>query len=349
MQSRKLAKRKKILVIQLRQLGDILLTTPCLRALKEEALAKGEESPEVVFLSHPMGRLVLRDNPYMDELVTYPPDGAWRAEWTLARQLRSRSFDLVFDFMNNPRSAFYARMTGAPERLAFTSARRPAYTLTVPKPQDAGYIVREKFELLKAAGFSPKDERLVFAWTDDDAQVYHKLLADRAEIAAAPLRVVLSATHRREVRRWPLVSYAALADRLVRDWGAAVLWLHGPGEESLVDEAIALCKERTFKMPPTSFRGMGAFLAQCDLFVGNSNGPSHVAVAVDVPSLQLHGHTRASSWCPNTERHKAVQSPEFGKLAMPTMGPISVDSVWECLSGMLPVVQAQKLKRQSHS
>ena len=338
-------KRKKILVIQLRQLGDILLTTPCLRALKEGATAKGEDQPEVVFLSHPMGRLVLRDNPYIDELVTYPPDSDWRGEWALARQLRARRFDLVFDFMNNPRSAFYARMTGAEERVAFTSARRPAYTLTVPKPSDPGYIVREKFALLSAAGFSPSDERLVFTWAQEDALVFHEFLASQPAIAGAPLRIVLSATHRREVRRWPLTSYAALADRLVREWGAAVMWLHGPGEEAVVDEAMTLTEERTFKMPPTTFRGMAAFLAQCDLFIGNSNGPSHVAVAADVPSLQLHGHTRAASWCPRTERHRAIQSPEFGKVPMPAMAPITVDAVWDELTRMRPTVQAQITKR----
>ncbi|MBM4251684.1 MAG: glycosyltransferase family 9 protein [Deltaproteobacteria bacterium] len=336
----------KILVIQLRQLGDILLTTPCLRALKEDAVASGAPEPEIVFLSHPMGRLVLRDNPYIDELVTYPTDRAWWAEWALARALRTRRFDLVFDFMNNPRSAFYARMTGAPQRLAFTSARRPAYTLTVPKPADAGYIVREKFALLRAAGLSPRDEHLVFTWAPEDALVFHEFLAAQPAVAGAPLRVVLSATHRREARRWPLASYAALADLLVREWGAAVLWLHGPGEEAVVDEVMTMAKEQTFKMPPTSFRGMAAFLAQCDLFVGNSNGPSHVAVAVEVPSLQLHGHTRAASWCPLTERHRAIQSPEFGKVPMPAMASITVDAVWEALRGMLPLVREVHAERQ---
>ena len=346
--ARRQADGQRILVIQLRQLGDILLTTPCVRALKvsgggaAEHSGKnlGEHEPEIVFLSHPMGRLVLSDNPYIDEHVTYDPNGGWRREWQLAQELRARRFDLVFDFMNNPRSAFYARMTGAPRRLAFRSARWPAYTQTIARPQEADYIVREKFKLLSAGGFKASDERLVFTWNEADTKAYRDFAAAVPAVASAPLRVVLSATHRREIRKWPLANYAALADRLVREWGAAVLWLHGPGEEGVVDQAMALAKEHTFKMPPTSFRGMAAFLAHCDLFIGNSNGPSHVAVAVDTPSLQLHGHTRAASWCPLNKRHQALQSPEFGNKPVPTMDAIALAAVWHQLDVMRPMIEA---------
>ena len=330
----------RVLIIQLRQLGDILLTTPCLKALKEGMLSASGEAAEVVFLSHPMGRLVLTDNPYLDDHVTYDPSGGWQLEWALARKLRARRFDYVFDFMNNPRSAFYAAMSGAPHRFAFRSARWPAYTQCVPKSEDPDYIVRHKFRLLAAAGVAAKDERLVFTWTAADAQVYRDFAAETPEVAAANLRIVLSPTHRREVRRWSLTSYAALADRLVTEWGASVLWLHGPGEEGVIDQAMALTKQKTYKMPATSFRAMAAFLAHCDLFIGNSNGPSHVAVAVDIPSLQLHGHTHAISWCPLTEHHRAIQSPEFGHKPMPSMDAITLSMVWHKLEVMHPMITA---------
>ena len=84
-------------------------------------------------------------------------------------------------------------------------------------------------------------------------------------------------------------------------------WLWGPGEEQEIDTAMALTKEPTTKAPKTSFREMAALIANTDLFIGNSNGPSHVAVAVDTPSLQLHGPTDGRSWCPDTPRHRFIQ------------------------------------------
>ncbi|MHA0111348.1 glycosyltransferase family 9 protein, partial [Klebsiella pneumoniae] len=83
---------------------------------------------------------------------------------------RARQFTHVFDFMNNPRSAFYTWMTGAPRRYAFDSTRWLAYTQTVPRSIRADYIVRDKFRLLRAAGIEASDERLVLPWTATDAE-----------------------------------------------------------------------------------------------------------------------------------------------------------------------------------
>ncbi len=334
---------ERILVIQLRQLGDILLTTPVLKAIKRE-----RPKAHLTFLSHGMGRLVLDQSPCVDEHFTYSDDFSKMQEWQLSKTLKERRFDLVLDFMNNPRSAFYALRAGG-ERWAFRSARRPAYSHVVPKAATAEYIVREKFRLLEAAGFAPADEKLVLPWFEAHTQPLMRMYAREARFREAPIKVILSPTHRREVRQWPLANYAELADRLTKEWGALVLWLHGPGEEAVVDEAMAHCRQPTLKAPKTNFREMAALIGNVDLFVGNSNGPSHVAVAANICSLQLHGPTNAISWCPMTERHQALQAPEFGKSPAPRMASITVDAAWTKLATMQRVVAAfaaeQKPKR----
>ena len=333
---------KRILLIQLRQLGDILLTTPCLRALKAV-----DPGCHITFLSHGMGRHILVGQPDLDELVTYGSDWPFWRELALARSLRRQSFDLVIDFMNNPRSAFYARMTGAPRRLAFTSARRFAYTATIPRPSGADYIVRDKFRLLAAAGVDDasltRSEffRPTFPWQPADARVAEEFWSASPALQTAPLRVGISPTHRRLARRWPLAAYAQLADLLVEKHGAQVVWLWGPGEEDLVREAMAHCRRPTRLAPPTSLRELGAFMAHLDLCIANSNGPSHIAVAVDTPSLQIHGPTRASSWCPMTSRHGAVSS------APQLLDELKVDTVYQALLPLWPAVTAAAAARLS--
>lgn len=333
---------EQILVIQLRQLGDILLTTPCLKALKKQ-----RPKARITFLSHAMGRLVLDDCPFLDEHFFYAGDATKLDEWRLAMTLRERQFDLVLDFMNNPRSAFYAFTSGAPRRLAFRSARRAAYTEVVPRPSLPRYIVRDKFELIKAAGFEPGDEGLVLPWNEGHTKPLFKLLGETPAFKEAPLRVALSPTHRRPVRRWPLPRFAALADRLQEEWGATVLWVWGPGEEALIDEVRAFCRTPTVKAPKTSFREMAALVANCDLFIGNSNGPSHVAVATGICSLQLHGHTSAAAWCPLSEKHRAVQAPEFQQMRQPTLEGITPESVWTALEGMRATLDQQTASRKA--
>lgn len=323
---------KRILIIQLRQLGDILLTTPCLRAIKED-----DPGHHIVFLSHPMGQLVLDGNEYIDEHWQYSETIKGSIE--LIQRLRAGRFDLVFDFMNNPRSALFAFACRGAHKYSFESSSRSwVYDKTIVRPKNSDYIVREKFQLLASAGIRANNEALILGTRATDFGSWNEYLKHHPAASKAPLRVVLSPTHRRTERQWPGERYAQLADRLTKEWNAAVFWLWGPGEEGFVDAIQSQCREKTYKTPPTKFGEMSAFIAKSDLFIGNSNGPSHVAVALDTCSIQLHGPTEMRAWCPLTAKHRAIQK---GR----TMSVISVDDVWAAASSFKGLVEAEAAKK----
>ncbi len=322
-------KPQRILLIQLRQLGDILLTTPCVAAIKEDNPAH-----EIVFLCHEMGKRVLGDNALLTELWTYRETDSLWAQLQLLRRIREQPFDIVFDFMNNPRSLLFSCVARSPKKIAFTSKRSWFYTETISKTPYQNYIVREKFLLLEAAGFHPEQEDLLLPLPTQAFACVDTFLQENPVLQQSSMRVVLSPTHRRPARKWDPARYVALAERLTTEWGATVIWVWGPGEKEEVEALQAQCKVKTWLSPPTSFPELAAFLKRMHLFVGNSNGISHLAVAMNTPSLQLHGPTSARSWCPLTGRHKALQSPEFGVQPHATLDPISVELVWETLAGV---------------
>ena len=315
---------QRILLIQLRQLGDILLTTPAIRAVREFY-----PDAELHFLAHKMGNLILKDNPHIDRLITYTEKDSVFAQLKLMKELRQNRYDLVIDFMYNPRSAIFALSTGCKTRVAFPSRRNFAFTKIVPKPP-SDYIVREKFHILQALDIPASNENLVLPWREKDLGPYGDFLAKHQLDKTRP-RMVLSATHRREVRQWPRERYASLADELVRKYKAVVIWAWGPGEKDFVEEARSLCKEETLMAPDTSFSELAAFFANCDLFIGNSNGPSHVAVSSRIPSLQLHGPTIAKAWCPNNTIHHSVQEAE--------MADISLEQISLKVTEMMPIIE----------
>jgi ADP-heptose:LPS heptosyltransferase len=324
---------RRILLIQLRQLGDILLSTPCAREIKRD-----DPSAKITFLSHKMGRLVLDQSPFVDEHLFYDDSMSLFESLRLAQGLRRKKFDMVIDFMGNPRSALFSLVSGAKNRISFQSSRSFCYTRTIPKGGSADYLVREKFRLLREAGFSPQNETLILPWSEKDTGPLLQFMAENDAFRRSPLRVVMSPTHRRENRKWPAARYAELADRLTREWGAVIVWLWGPGpEKEEVEQIRKACKEPSFLAPATNFREMAAFVANADLFIGNSNGPSHVAVAVDTCSIQLHGHTDQRTWCPMSRKHRSIQSAEFGSPGA-TLDSIKVTDVWRLLEEFQPEI-----------
>ncbi|MDQ3235592.1 MAG: glycosyltransferase family 9 protein [Pseudobdellovibrionaceae bacterium] len=332
---------RNILLIQLRQLGDILLTTPSFREMK-----RAWPDAKITFLSHPMGRLIVDDNPYVHRHITYDPKGGWRQDWKLIQELRAARYDLVLDFMYNPRSALYARATGAPRRLAFPSRRSFFFTEIVPQGDRIEYIVREKFRYLQHLGIQPVSPQLDLPWGESHTGPLLQLLQEAPDFSQAPLRVAISPTHRRAERQWPVERYARIADRLHQEWGASVLWLWGPGEEEFVRQAMAFCEQPMRLAPKTSFRELASLIANCDLFLGNSNGPSHVTVAVDTPSLQLHGPTYAATWCPMTDRHQARQAHAGTPEGRGPITAIGEAEVWETLEHMQALLRKSAESRQ---
>ena len=324
---------KKILVVQLRQLGDILLTTPVCEALK-----KKYPEAHISFLSHPMGKLVLDNNPYIDEILYYPLKN--KDYPSFLYKLRSAEFDLVFDFMFNFRSAFFSRITGAKKRVSFESRRGFFFTdLVARNAKEKMYIAQDKFRLLEQVGIYEKAPNLTLTWSEKDLE---KTKAFLNQFDQKDIRVIMSPTHRREKRKWNLKKYAMVSDFLAQRWGAKVIWLWGPGEEECIDEVMNLTNEVSYKAPSTGFREMAALVGQADLFIANSNGPSHVAVSCNTPSIQLHGPTHDVSWCPLNMYHQSVNGGSFPS----SMENISISSVISKLDGMEEVIHTAKASRQ---
>src|SRR5690606_6996157 len=147
-------------------------------------------------------------------------------------------------------SAAYCWASAGLERYGFNSVRRFAYNYVIPRPNGTDYIVREKFELLRAGGHKPEDEKLTFPWFENHTGPLVKEIAWNPILMSAPLRVVLSPTHRRTVRQWPKERFVALANELVERYSACVYWLWGPNEEDEVRQIQGACRRQTYVMPP---------------------------------------------------------------------------------------------------
>ena len=294
----------KFLLIQLRRIGDVLMTTPSIRLLHESY-----PDAEVTFLTESPSDQVLNENHNLNEILLYRKPESISESLRYFLNLRSRKFDCVIDFYGNLRSALMTRFSGAPMRIGFDFRGRSfAYTHSVKITGKTTYSAADKTQLLRPLGISASDFRLDFFPKKED-QIFAENLFKKFGIEENDFVVSLSPVSRQPYKVWPADRFAQVADWLTEKYNAKILFLFGPGEKHFVESVRA-----SMKMPsltdcnvPTLTETL-AILKRVDLHLGNDNGIRHFAVAADTPSLAIFGRPWAANWTPPEQnRHYALE------------------------------------------
>jgi ADP-heptose:LPS heptosyltransferase len=341
---------ERILVIQFRQIGDVLLSTPVLRALRS-----AYPQSYIAFLTEPSPGRVLQGNPLLDEVIIRPRHSTWRQQWQLLRHIRHQRFELVIDLMGNPRSAVLSRFSGARHRLAFAHFPRSLlYTILVtphhPVPE---YAVHTRLRLLRPLGIQATDITPVLPYTQGDQDTVTTFLRAHA-ITPQEFLVCIDPTHHVPTRQWPGAHFSALVDLLSERLGARVLLLWGPGEEAQVQAIAAAAYSQPMLIPAWGLHTLAALLAQTDLFIGCNSAPLHIAVSQGIPTLTIMGATRSVNWIPPEPQHHAVFAglpcqPCEKNICVPPLNiaclrTLTVDTVFAAVQACLPrVAKLQRL------
>jgi heptosyltransferase III len=283
----------RILLIKLRYIGDVILSTPLLPLLRNRF-----PKASLTFLVNPGTESVLFGNPHLEKISVIPRDG-WGSQLRFLHGLRQACFDGVVDLTDGDRSAFLTYWTGAGIRLGFNRENRwrgRLYTRVLPSAYGSMHMVDYHAQALRALDISdPVGEPELYLRPEDQAQGDQLLTSLR--IGHAPL-ALLSPSARYSFKAWPLDRFAALADWLA-DQGAAVA-LIGHQEEVLIGrQIITLTRSKPRNlMGQTLLPQLAALMKRSALFVGNDGGPMHMAAAVGCPVLGLFGPTDPQVWGP---------------------------------------------------
>lgn len=357
----------RVLVIQLRRLGDILMTTPLLRHLRR-ALPQAR----IELLCEENGRPLLERNPHLDGILTLPPAAGLVDLLDTARLLRQCRYDWVIDSQALPKTAFLSVATGAPVRLGFGGRwwRVPAYTVRYTRRR-ADYSALDKLRLLARlldAAHAP-DERdldLDFPVGPEDrraAELFCRLWFPCAPSLpparpGGPARwpvAALFGVSRQPYKVWPAEHLAEIGRRLERR-GLRPFLVHGPGEEEAARElARRLGPAAIHDYPLPGFAALKEILARCALFVGNDGGPKHLAALSGIPSVAVFGQVHPESWTrPHDPTQRWVATASTSR-TLPTLGPceeverldlVPVGAVWRVVERLLsdcaPLFQSER-------
>ncbi len=293
---------RRILVIRYRMIGDVLLDTPIIRALRHHY-----PNSHIAFCAESTPADVLRRNPDIDEIVLHPRPVTWYQELLFLRQVRRRRFDLVIDLMGNSRSALLTRMSGARHRLAFARFPRSlCYSILFNRrPEVQAYTVAKRLSLLKPLGIQATDTSLHMTYTQQEQKTVERFLSTNG-VKPDDLLVCMDPTSYVSTREWPGEHFACLTDLLSERLNARVCLLWGPGEKEKVQAIATATHTGPLLNPAWRLTHVAALLARADLFVGCNSAPLHIAVSQHTPTLTIHGATETKPWSPPEEQHRTV-------------------------------------------
>ena len=299
---------ERILVIKLKQPGDVLVSTPVLAALKE-----AWPQAQVSYLVPKGTEEMVADHPGLSGLLVVDRQGETLSQtWRFIRELRRRCFDLVLELSGGDRGAFYTFLSGARERLGFERAgkawQRPFFTRLLPSPPLKMHLVEANLEILRGLGLAPQNPRLQFFWNSRVESRIQEVLG--AHHLAPGAFVVMHPGAGWLFKCWTAAGYARVMDRLQGDWGLPVVLTasRAPLEQELLADILARTRVSPINLAgQLSLKELGALISRARFFFGVDSAPMHLAAAVNTPAVALFGPSGDFNWRPWGKGHLVIK------------------------------------------
>jgi lipopolysaccharide heptosyltransferase II len=279
---------RKILVIKLRAIGDVLLSTvvlPPLRAAYPNA--------QIDFLCETPSADVVRGNPSVDEILVFNPKKERGS--SLVLRVRKRRYDLVIDLFGNPRSAIVALLSGAHQKVGYRfSWRRFCYTDIVEPRGGAVHNTQFNLDALRRIGIQIPESAAIphFPLSHESVRTAEKFFLDNG--LAGSRCIALNPGGGWYTKRWKREYFADIGSRLWKDFNLKSVIIWGPGERTSAEAMQKTMGTFATMIPETSLKELGAILQHCTCMITNDSGPMHIAAALGVHVVAIFGPTNPS-------------------------------------------------------
>ena len=298
---------QRILVVQPNWVGDAVMATPTLRALRELYPAA-----HISYLLRRYVKPIYEGLPWADRLITYRT-GKTRAKagkgtFDVAARLRAGKFDLAVLLPNSFKSALICKMAGIDRIIGYERDGR-GFLLDdklLPVKEKGKFIptpiVKYYMGLAHYLGSQQRDLKLELFVTDSERREAQQVLTragldiDLHRPAARglpPLVIINPGAQYGAAKCWLPEHFAQLADRMIEELGATVLVSGAPKERPIIDAITARMTHAAVDLSRAgmSLGALKEIVRRCDLMVTNDTGPRHIAAAFDVPVVTVFGPT----------------------------------------------------------
>ncbi len=346
--SKAVNKQRRILLVRNDKVGDLVLATPAIKALK-----KTFPDALVSALVSVYAKDVLTNNPYVDKVIAEDEKGAHKGltgVFALAREIRKEKFDtavVVFPFFRNALAVFLA---GIPQRIS-TGFRWYQFLFNrltyLNRSKALNHEIEYAMDLAEMAGAERIKCYPELFPGGDDARYADDFLSSSNMVKSRDIIVGINPGSGLSARKWPEDRYVDLSRILIEKYKAKIIIFWGPGE----DETAESMKERIGKGSYIACRStilqLAALISRCSLFVTNNTGPMHIASATDTPMIAIFDPKKACAperWGYRDEK-RIVLKPDIectdscrrNKCGYDEcMETVTVDMVFEAVQRLLP-------------
>ncbi|MES2273148.1 MAG: putative lipopolysaccharide heptosyltransferase III [Chlamydiota bacterium] len=289
---------KKVLVVKMRHLGDVLLTAPVFSVLKKR-LPGAQVDAYVYEEAFPM----LAGHPAIGVLIGY--DRKWkklgflgrlRKEWALLRKIRKEKYDLVVNLTEGDRGVIVAMMSGAQVRVGFEPKgkwQKKVYTHVAKHCPGLRHTVERNLDVLRRIGLFPEmEERELFLEIPEEARS-----AMRERVGGESF-FLIHPTSRWRFKCWPVEKMRELC-RILVGRGIKLVFTSGPdGDEIAMVDEIAEGLDVIRLSGKISLKELGALIEMSEILICVDSVPLHMASALQKPVVAIFGPTSDVTWGP---------------------------------------------------
>ncbi|HDY67551.1 MAG TPA: glycosyltransferase family 9 protein [Candidatus Scalindua sp.] len=296
-------KPKKILIVRLSAIGDVVHVLPALRSLRSNF-----PDSKITWLVEDKASDILTGHPDIDEVITFP-----RRKWqrnilkinkitntvfeifSFYKKLRKDCYDIVIDFQGNLKSGVMTIMTGSENRIGFGKGYCKEFNYLFTKyrirpPRKRMHKIDKNLALLGGLGIETNFHRPELPVSKADEKYISKFLRTNINDSFPIIVVQPCASRFGSYKQWPVSNYALLADKILESYEANVILSWGPGEIDVVNEIVMNMKHKALVACETkSIKQLIELIRRADLFIGGDTGPLHIASILGIPTVGIYG------------------------------------------------------------
>ena len=303
---------KKVMVIKPGAIGDILMTTPFLMALR-----KRFPKAKIHFYIGKWSAPILGGNPNIDSIVIFDDRIIFEKRigelYKLIKRIRKERYDIGFILDRSYLANLFVYFCNIPVRVGF-DRNGEGFPNTIKVPyNDSKHDIEFYLDLGKAVDVSAKGKKMDIFLKEREIKFARDFL-NKNGLKKSDLIVGISPGGGKNpgqtvfLKRWFKDRYIELCNKLIKDYKAKIIFFGGPDDANLIEEIQKSVKDKTFNSAGlANLMESAALMGFCKLFICNDSGPMHMAAAMDVPTISIFGPTDPVKLAPLGEKHIMIR------------------------------------------